>query len=60
MSHRYSFKGLKSQKTRILYDLAIAAGISITCLGIAITILSALTAATTNPYNHWLSGQFFF
>jgi hypothetical protein len=43
-----------------LYDIAIMSGISITLLGIGVTMFLAFAEASSRPYGHWISGQVFF
>ncbi len=60
MAQRPSLPGRSSSAIRVSYDIAITGGISITLLGIGITIFLALSEASSRPYGHWLSGQVFF
>ena len=60
MAQRSSLPGRSPSATRAVYDIAITGGISITVLGIGVTIFLAFAEASTRPYGHWLSGQVFF
>ena len=60
MAHRSSFPGQSRSTSRAVYDIAITGGISITLLGIGVTMFLAFAEASTRPYGHWLSGQVFF
>lgn len=60
MARRSSLPGRSPAATRVIYDIAITTGVSITLLGIVVTIFLALVEASARPYGHWISGQVFF
>ena len=60
MAQRSSIPSRSPSATRAVYDIAITGGISITVLGIGVTMFLAFAEASTMPYGHWLSGQVFF
>ena len=60
MARRSSLPGRSASEIRALYDIAIMSGISITLLGIGVTMFLAFTEASSRPYGHWMSGQVFF
>jgi len=60
MAQRSSLPGRSPSAIRASYDIAITCGISITLLGIGMTIFMAFAEASARPYGHWLSGQTFF
>ena len=60
MAQRSSLPVRSASEIRASYDIAIAGGISITLLGIGVTIFLAFAEASSRPYGHWLSGQVFF
>ena len=60
MARRSSLPGRSASEIRALYDIAIMSGISITLLGIGVTMFLAFAEASSRPYSHWISGQVFF
>ncbi|NKB74172.1 MAG: hypothetical protein GKR83_06610 [Synechococcus sp. s2_metabat2_7] len=60
MARRSSLPGRSASEIRALYDIAIMSGISITLLGIGVTMFLAFAEASSRPYGHWISGQVFF
>ncbi len=60
MARRSSLPGRSASEIRALYDIAIMIGISITLLGIGVTMFFAFSEASSRPYGHWISGQVFF
>ncbi len=60
MARRSSLPGRSASEIRALYDISIMSGISITLLGIGVTMFLAFAEASSRPYGHWISGQVFF